>query len=164
MSDAIILHIACNDYRNGLPQHYADAFDFGTDAPLLCLRDGRVRYRVETSPNSNKVRYLHIGRLKVRCLGYSTWVGNWCWDAARVSIDDAARLLAYLQRSGRWTCEEGATKLFRLWHAGEPITVDDLRKMIEEYHADLETRSRKPPHVQLPGRSPEAVIPGCGGS
>lgn len=130
----IDLMLAVNHYGNGMHTGRVDAVDLYTPdesvAPLLRLAGPPSRCYLSHSQNSHKPRILHIGRLRVRILSYATWVGNWCWDQARINIEDAPRIINYLQRRG-WICEEGATHLFDKYVAGKDITIDDLEVVNE---------------------------------
>ena len=79
-------------------------------------------------------KHLKISRRIFPIQGYSTRVGNWCWDAAIVTVETANQILAYLQsqhdRRGNpyWTVDSGWTEIFDAWERKEPI---DLQKYIE---------------------------------
>ena len=79
-------------------------------------------------------KHLKISRRTFPIRGYSTWVGNWCWDAAIVTVETANRILAYLQSqhdprgNSYWTVDHAYSEIYDAWEKGEAI---DLQKHIE---------------------------------
>lgn len=62
--------------------------------------------------------------------GYIQWHGNMAWDAIRLSLTDAARLLTHL-RTQHWTILEGDARLFASYDRGHPITAELLEEVLE---------------------------------
>ena len=60
--------------------------------------------------------------------GYREWVGNWCWDCARMEPAIVVRMLNALMVAG-WDCHSGASSLFQKWKARTPLTVEDLEAL-----------------------------------
>lgn len=48
---------------------------------------------------------LMVGRRRFEHHGIQEWVGNWCWNAAQMSEDEARRLITYLLNRGWWAEE-----------------------------------------------------------
>lgn len=75
-------------------------------------------------------RAVIIEGMSVQSHGYIPWHGNMAWDAVRVSLADAARLLEHLRRK-HWTVIEGEATLFQAYDDGAPLEAA-LRKAIDE--------------------------------
>ena len=73
-------------------------------------------------------RLLVDGR-EYRIHGYRQWYGNMAWDAFRLKLADAARLLEYL-RTQHWTCTMAETGVFEAWGEGGPLAPRMLRVML----------------------------------
>lgn len=58
-----------------------------------------------------------IEGLRVQSHGEQHWVGNICWDAIRLDLEDTNRLLALLHRN-HWTIIEGDYELFAAYDRG----------------------------------------------
>ena len=120
----IELMLCCNDDRNGMNTGHADGID-------LC-DNGDIMMALRGTPRVCRLvgNVLTIGRIKVTAITYQTWVGNWCWDCARVTLEDAARVLNYLRTCG-WDCEMGYEVLADLYEdAWESIAVEDLAEIM----------------------------------
>ena len=118
--------LACNDYRNGDFTGKATAIHIG-DA--LELEPTLLYGGLSVRRGGDSIR---LGRLKMHCFGYRTWYGNWCWDAVRIGIRDAAKLANYLKKNG-WQCTGGLCDVCDKWEAGA-LTADDLREPVEAGH------------------------------
>lgn len=126
------LAMACNDHRNGsytghvstihIADSHGDVLLLAGDRPLSC--------GVSRSPNSNKLRNLRIGHLRLRLHSYSTWVGNWCWDEATLDTDDLAKVVNYLRKRG-WHCEGGYAELFNKYESGAEFMSTDFKQVKE---------------------------------
>lgn len=120
---------ACNDYRNGNRTAWVDAVEIPdwirVEGPRLHYGTEVVRASVgalgDTAPRRRW--YLHVGRSHYYAARYQTWVGNWCWDLATLSLADANRLFEMLRRRG-WGIEEGASGLFDRWQSHEPLGLE----------------------------------------
>lgn len=122
--DRVRVGLLVNDYRSGNHTRQADTIELDdgetlqlSGQPIACYRQGR--------------HYLKFGRMVIRLLGYSTWVGNWCWDSALFKIEDAARIINYCKRAG-WTVAEGEIHLYDKYQDGSDITADDIRQALGE--------------------------------
>jgi len=58
--------------------------------------------------------HFRLSRKKYRCLGYTPWVGNRCWDACFVSTQTIREIATSLQQRG-WRPEQGSTTLWDWW-------------------------------------------------
>lgn len=128
MNNAMQIHLACNDYRNGNPQHFIEAINIYSDdsfEPALMLTGCEVSCNIARS-TGNKPRLLRLGHLRnIRLIGYVVWAGNWGWDAASVSTEDGIKIINYLMRR-KWQCEEGWTDASLKWKNGESIVLADF--------------------------------------
>ena len=120
----IELMLCCNDDRNGMNTGHADGID-------LC-DNGDIMMALRGTPRVCRLvgNVLTIGRIKVTAITYQTWVGNWSWDCARVTLEDAARVVNYLRMCG-WDCEMGYEALADLYEdAWESIAAEDLAEIM----------------------------------
>lgn len=102
--------LACNDHRNGEHQGYIEAVQI---VDVIQLEGARLRcFRMDGR--------LIVAGLTLPLHGYWTWVGNWCWDEARLTELDAWRLLEALRRE-RWHCTEAEAGLYAAWDGGRPL-------------------------------------------
>jgi hypothetical protein len=62
-------------------------------------------------------RWPLIEGLRVQSHGEQHWVGNWCWDAIRLDLEDTNRLLFLLHRN-HWSIIEGDWALFQAYDRG----------------------------------------------
>lgn len=110
----VLIMFCCNDWRNGNCLGQADSFElFGCEieggAPI------RIDYKPKKLPGSNVADGDHtliFGRLKIPCISWSSWVGNWCWDAAKVRHVHAVECWNYLVARKDYQCVHGPEKLF----------------------------------------------------
>lgn len=115
MSDILVM-LAVNNWRNGSHQGFIDQIEFDDWLKLEGLR---------TACRHEKDGTLRIGRRHFPIRGYGTWVGNWCWDAARVTTEVAQEIAEYLRASGRWSCFEAEEHVFEAWENGAPLRFTD---------------------------------------
>lgn len=117
----IVFMMACNNPDNGVHQGWADHFTFEVGwEPTLELEGQRIAVRLEGDQ-------LRVSRRKFHIQNYGEWVGNWCWDAAKMDVATALDLIAYLQSMKKFQCISGFSDIFDAWKVGEPIT----REMFE---------------------------------
>lgn len=113
----VTIMLCCNDWRNGNPTPYAESVEL-----FECqLSGGRVRVDWDKKPLPESKPYqgeqtLRVGKLRLPCLAYNTWVGNWCWDAASIRLIYAVEIWNYLAERPDWHCEAGPVKLFQLFN------------------------------------------------
>jgi hypothetical protein len=73
-----------------------------------------------------KVNQIQIGRRRYKTHGYRNWVGNWCWDCAILSIEDAVDVLNMLHARGDFHCEEARSDFYDQWNGGGKFTGADV--------------------------------------
>lgn len=115
----IAVDLACNDDRGT----FASGVEAVQIADLCQLEGDPIDC---TDPARSTVT---IDGLALQSHGYIPWHGNMAWDAIRVSVADAARLIAHL-RARHWTITEGDARLFAAYDAGQPITPEQLEEWI----------------------------------
>lgn len=120
----MIVHLACNDWRNGSPQGWADAVKVGA----LSFVGGRVSVALEKPHDLSRFPLrLRVGHVQVPALAYREWYGNWCWDAVEVRKVDALRIVNYLLRRQTWHIEEAPSELYDRLTARKALTPNEWR-------------------------------------
>lgn len=93
----LLLSFACNDPADGSCLNRFDQFRIEREDPWDETQlEGRpmvVRFHETT-------RYLQVGRRSFPAKGFATWVGNWCWDGARVDEKAGKQVVDYLLAKG----------------------------------------------------------------
>lgn len=117
MSDYIHIMLAVNDPDNGIETGYVRAIDFD-DLLSVWAYDPVMTCRCV---GNDKLR---LGRRVFPIQGYTTWVGNWCWDAVSVDIETANAIAEHIRKSGKFSPEQGVIEVWDAWDNGQPI---DLR-------------------------------------
>lgn len=119
--------------EQGMPTGHIEAVNLegpdGTIADLVpgiwppsdCPRFSRLK-----RGNKEAVR---VSRRVFEITGYSTWVGNWCWDQITVTLPVGRELIHYL-RSLKWHNEGGTCEFGDIWDSGMPFRLSDLAAMI----------------------------------
>lgn len=131
----INIHFGCNNPRDGQFMDRCALFDLDGELSIESnIYKGDDLWGAKIRRADNLVT---IHRRSFRVVGWDYWVGNWCWDVARMVPDEAAKLLSYLralQCSGSpwYGCSEGAEPLFDLWLSGKKITQDSLLDAIQK--------------------------------
>jgi hypothetical protein len=115
--------LCVNDPDNGSHTGRVDGVDLHDDDIAMSLRGQSLKCTLVGG-------VLRIGHVTVEAITYQTWVGNWCWDCAKVQLSDAARIVNYLRRR-KWDCEQGYTHLYEAFEAGKDINADDLAYVTE---------------------------------
>jgi hypothetical protein len=115
----IAVDLACNDDRG----QFASGVEAVQIGDVLSLEGDPIDC---TDPTRSTVT---IDGLALESHGYIPWHGNMAWDAIRVSLDDACRLIAHL-RARHWTVLEGDARLFAAYDDGRPITVEVLEEVL----------------------------------
>lgn len=117
------LLMACND-DNGNHQGFAEQIQFEMDDnfdPVLELEgviSCEIVFRVSRGVTTGRLRLSHRW---FPIEGYGTWVGNMCWDAARITTETAAAIANYLLALKKLDCVAGQVELYEAWNAGQPI-------------------------------------------
>lgn len=120
---SILLMFAVNNPDNGLHTGKADAFDFEDllrleGLSITCYRIGNIS--------------LKISRRVFPILSYGSWIGNWCWDGAQVTLQTAQDIAEYLRSLNKFDCIQAEVSIFEAWESGAPI----------EFDSDLEEQGR----------------------
>lgn len=96
-SPRVRVSFACNDPDNGLFDGQVSMFSVDAGQNIsIDLDGGEARLTVGDD-------WLRFMRQKVKILGGKDWVGNWCWNAYTLSLDDATRLLHAAVASGKYS-------------------------------------------------------------
>lgn len=118
----LILDFLCNNPDNGDFTGRCEAVQLPDEAIDLHCGEWGSRAGVTLNERGKK---LYFGRIAVTPLGRRTWYGNWCWDAYKLTVEDAAKILAYCKKMG-WQCEGGWCELADKYDS-DGLTADDLR-------------------------------------
>ena len=127
--------LCVNDADNGMHTGTVSAIEID-NCDTLHLYCTDMREPVCDIDDENCPTRLKLSRRWFPIRSYAVYVGNWCWDCAWMDFDVAVDLLAYLQSmkhgdgSPKWDCEDGESRLFDKWKAGEPITREDLWRVL----------------------------------
>lgn len=106
--------LAVNDPDNGCHSGYLRAVDFD-DLLSVWAYDNAMTCRYISDHK------LRIGRRVFPIQGYTTWVGNWCWDAISVDYDTANAIAEHIRNSGKFSPEQGVIEVWDAWDNGLPI-------------------------------------------
>jgi hypothetical protein len=127
----ILVGFACNHGDNGLWRGTVEAMSIHAKEESLDLECSNG-----TPPRLTVGRdWLRFLRRRVPVLGGVEWYGNWCWNAYRVSIPDAATLLCAAVQSEKFTTDgargNAACDLSDLLKANAPhaLVADYLLRM-----------------------------------
>lgn len=123
----ILVMLCVNDPDNGSPLGLIDGVEIG-ELPLRL--EGPQGFDREFGPIgttsfASTSSTITVGGQVFRHRGYSTWVGNWCWDAAHMTVDAVLALLNHLKAEG-WDCHEAEESLYERWRRPQPLTMTDL--------------------------------------
>lgn len=91
----IDLMLCVNDPDNGVDTGRVDGIDVafaGDPESLLELRGQPLVCRTIQDAYGTP-HILRVGRVNAAIITYQGWVGNWCWDMARVNLEDALRVI-----------------------------------------------------------------------
>jgi hypothetical protein len=120
MTESLIgVDLACNDDRG----QFASGVEAITIGDLCQLEGDPIDC---SDPARSEVT---IDGLTLHSHGYIPWHGNMAWDAIRLSVADACRLIAHL-RARHWTIIEGDARLFAAYDQGAAITAERLQESI----------------------------------
>lgn len=92
---------ACNDHRNGMPCGRVCSVHVSIDNHVVLELDAGdlrgPRFAWEYPDGHDMPGRAKVGRRRFPIVGHhGTWVGNWCWDDARMKEPTARELVAYL--------------------------------------------------------------------
>src|SRR5262245_43369028 len=100
------IHFACNDHRDGSFAGKVSAAAYAeNDLEPNCMSD--VKFTAGED-------FIRIHRRTFKIIGTSYWVGNWCWNAFRMTRGEAKKLLAHLRDNG-WRCTGGRVHFGNWW-------------------------------------------------
>jgi hypothetical protein len=121
--------LCCNDHRNGNFLGYAEAIEVHD----VSLVGGRVTVGFKSEKLASAKSYqgehtLRIGRLVIPCLGYQTWVGNWCWDCATVRGIESWRIINYLAGKPEWYCEKAECSIYEAFNDRCVVTIEEWKR------------------------------------
>lgn len=122
----------CVNNENGIHTGKVDGIDLyvGGIDNLLQLRGQPLNCHVWAQLN-NEGRSIKIGHIGLWATSYREYVGNICWNNARVQLREAVRVINYVRRRG-WYCELGYDYLYYKFDAGQDITDADLERAVCE--------------------------------
>lgn len=125
MGARILVSFACNHGEDGLWRGTVEAvsvhapdgdgidFEWSSgSAPRLTVLEDRFRF----------LRRLWAFDRRI------PWYGNWCWDAFRVTVEDAADLLLAIRLSGKFCPDGGVVPLLEAYEAVQ----HDRQRMVHE--------------------------------
>lgn len=100
------VHFAANDrYGNFTGKAEAIQLELPDDEEIEFYTDGMPVARFTRKKGREEHHFIRIGGragIRLRCFGWRNWVGNMCWDATSVSVEDAKKLV-------RWLLEHNGT-------------------------------------------------------
>lgn len=127
---ALRIALCCNDPDNGNFLGKAEHVEiegielYGPE--VTCNQEDR---KLKSAGPAEGDTVLRVGRCVVSCLGYRTWWGNWCWDAASVRAVNALKVLNYLISRG-WRCEQAACEVYNAINEGKPIKPEQWKRWV----------------------------------
>lgn len=115
--ETIYVDVTCNDPRNGMFDHKAQAISIGDGSALELWAACHAPVFHEGEKGIRICRRWW----PVKTCGH--WVGNWCWNSYGLSIPTAAELLIAVKRSGLFSIDAGWEQIWKWWEA-EPSPDD----------------------------------------
>lgn len=103
------IHFACNDGDNG---SFAGKVCAAAYAENDLEAPGMADFKFTAGDD-----FIRIHRRTFKIVGRSHWVGNWCWDAFRMTRAEAKKLLACLRKNG-WQHTGGRVHFGNWWDKG----------------------------------------------
>lgn len=117
----VTLHVACNDPDTGAFSGKADGVEIqfgGSMDDRLSFSfnyfDWSPRFRVDFKKN------LYLGGRRIRFTTTRAHVGNWCWDAFKISREDAAALITWPKFRRWFSLDEAPTDIWEAYSL-EPL-------------------------------------------
>lgn len=111
----VLVSVACNHYRNGMFQGHFMSIECGDMTLESPYGDRNLKVRVDDA-----TRTLTIGKRSWPFISSRDWVGNWCWNAYRVTSEIAAEIMTYVRSKG-YRPEVAPTEL---WDKTEYVASD----------------------------------------
>lgn len=103
------VHFACNSGDDGSFAGKVYAASYGENE---LETQGMAEFKFTAGED-----FIRIHRRTFKVVGRKYWVGNWCWDAFRMTRGEAKKLLAHLRKNG-WQCTSGRVPFCRWWDKG----------------------------------------------
>lgn len=100
------IHFACNDGRDG---SFAGKVCAASYRENDLETNGMCEFKFTAGED-----FIRIHRRNFKIIGRSYWVGNWSWDAFRMTRGEAKKLLGHLRKNG-WQCTGGRVPFCRWW-------------------------------------------------
>lgn len=118
MTDRIRVSFACNDERGMFAGECASVEFDDFDGDNAVTVESSAPASFEWLKLEGRVDGVHlkasmtggpVSSVSIQVDGHDTWVGNWCWDACSMALDDARALLTWLLGHGyqlsEWSLE-----------------------------------------------------------
>lgn len=142
----LTVSFCCNDPDNGnfagcvagIEIHGVDGCDIRFEPrrlpdPKFTLVEG-VSKRFQAKGDTGRFR---VARLLFGCSAWSSWYGNWCWDATRMRFEEVLRLCRALRHAG-WSCDEADVAFGEAFDLGAThITRELLLAALRPDHAEV---------------------------
>lgn len=118
---SVVVMLAVNDPANGNFVGKCEAVEI---PDVITVEERGTPLAVEFLPDQARIAVvsgvLEVGVSRYRYWHYKRWVGNWCWDQVRMTLENAARLLEQLRDAG-WGYDVADTRVADAWTKGEPL-------------------------------------------
>lgn len=120
----VTLMLAVNDYR-GNPAWRIERVNLRGDGDTTMDLSAGIWPPSRCPKFTRGDGWIRISRRKFAVGSYTTWVGNWCWDAVRITFPVAVEIVTYL-RDLKWHMEGGDCRLGELWESGRKFRLSDI--------------------------------------
>jgi hypothetical protein len=127
MSEAPLVLFCRNDPQDGAPTDRVTGIELHHGADVVFELEGDAEFRFSEQPPGVRIDGEWFDAASV----LHPWVGNWCWDGARMPVAQIVALFNHLRRLG-WDCDCASAALFDAWEAGRDLTVGELLGELEE--------------------------------
>jgi hypothetical protein len=135
MPEMITVMLCVNDPANGMDTGRVSNINISMSADGIELEgcEPGPRWSIVTKMRGPiRTAKVRISRRTFNISSHQNWVGNWCWDAVMMPIDEVVRLLNYLRDSGEWQCTRAETRFFERFKSGKAIDEKFVRRTIKE--------------------------------
>jgi len=134
MSKLITVMFCCNDQNNGELSGVVENVQIGEfelEGPMELVENSEVdEVLIGTTKYDANKRSVVLGGVEFPHRGYGKWVGNICWDAARMEPDTVLSLLNHLKRL-KWDCHCAEVTLFGRWREEGDLVAEDIISLVE---------------------------------
>lgn len=114
--------LATND-NNGQPTGFVDSLE----VPDLITIEG-VSVPCELIDD----HHLKLGIITLPIYGYTTWVGNICWDCCYINSRDLHLIIHNLRDEYGWSCVEAERSVYQTFKSGQYIPARRLERIYED--------------------------------